>query len=142
MKRIINAAFADTSSSATMKVLYDKLLYYISDRFRVSGPKSRGARQPEFNPAAVNESNFGDNLRYKSYYCEVIGDRLFIKWVTQEPFIDAEAPALVEEIKRCIDHLYYEFSDDNGGLVPYPTVDVDISSRDGYNYGHYVTSFN
>ena len=142
MKRIINAAFADTSSSAPMKLLYRDLLWYVADRFRVNGPKSRGARQPEFNPTAVNESEFGDNLRVKSYDCEVIGDGIFITWVTQEPFIDAEAPALVKEIERCVDCLYDDFCDDRGVSIPYPTVDVDISSRDGYNYGHYVASFN
>ena len=64
MKRIICTSDED--------IIYQNLLEYISSKFKVNGPEYRGARQPEFHSLMVNESEFGDNLRYKSYVCNIV----------------------------------------------------------------------
>ena len=36
----------------------------------VNGPEYRGAPAPQFNPYAINEAEFEDNLRFKDYEIE------------------------------------------------------------------------
>ena len=135
MKRIICTSNED--------IIYQNLLEYISSKFKVNGPDYRGARQPEFHSLMVNESEFGDNLRYKSYVCDIKDGGLDVFWVTQEPFLDSETYALVNEIQRCIDCLYDEYYEEMDLMFypNYPTVDITIECRHGRDLGYYETSF-
>ena len=71
----------------------------------VNGPAFRGARMPEFNRAAVNESAFPDPLRYKENCFDFRegsgenGDHLDVTWVSQGWDNTDE---LVAEITRCL----------------------------------------
>lgn len=130
MKRIIKASTDQ----------YMDLLYYIADRFSVNSPAYRGARRPEYNPAQVNPTEYGDNLRPKYYECNVEGQGLELLYITQEEFNTAEVQELVREIERCIDYLYDRYCEDVGEELMYPSVDITIECRDGEEYGHYIVS--
>lgn len=68
----------------------------------VNGPAYRGAPMPAFDPAAVNESEFSDALRFKTYDFSFKSDGCIdIDWELQswdEDGIDG----LIAEIKRCL----------------------------------------
>ena len=133
MKRIINASTNDD--------LYFDMLNYIADRFKVNGPKYRGAPQPEFNPAMVNESAYLDNMRFKQFDCDVEGDEIHIWYLTQEPFTYAEAKECAGEIERCIDFLYDKYCEEVEESVDPPYVYLIIESRYGREYGYYEATY-
>lgn len=137
-KRAINAAFAEAS---TNEDAYYSMLNFIADRFNVNGPSHRGAPQPRFNPARVNESAYADNMRFKQFDCEVKGDEIHIWYLTQEPFTDAEAKDCAREIERCIDFLYDKYCEEVEESVDPPYVYLIIESRDGRDYGYYETAY-
>ena len=131
-KRAVNAAVAEASTNDD---LYFDMLNYIADRFNVNGPKYRGAPQPEFNPAMVNESAYPDNMRFKQFDCDVKGDEIYIWYLTQEPFTDAR------EIERCIDFLYDKYCEEVEESVDPPYVYLIIESRYGREYGYYEATY-
>lgn len=54
------------------------LLKFLSSKLKVNGPAYRGARMPQFNASSINESQFNDNLREKSFQCTIVGAGLVI----------------------------------------------------------------
>ncbi len=80
-------------------------------KFRgVNCPNCRGAKQPPFDPAAVNESRFADELRFKEYgfsFHEGTGnddDIVQVRWVTQDWNKDGLF-GFLEEVVRCMRHI-------------------------------------
>ena len=131
MKRIIKAASADK---------YQDLLHFLADRFSVNSPAYRGARQPEYNPAQINPTEYADELRPKRYECKVEGQGLQILYITQEEFNQTQAKELVREIERWVDFLYDKYCEDVGEELLYPNVDSTVECRDGKEYGYYIAS--
>ena len=74
----------------------------------VNIPAYRGAPYPKFDPAAVNESEFSDALRFKNYDFSFKNDgSIDIDWESQswdEDGIDG----FVNEVKRCLKHIGFE----------------------------------
>lgn len=137
-KRAVNAAFAEASANEDA---YYTMLNFIADRFDVNGPLYRGAPQPIFDPAKVNESFYADNMRCKQFDCEVKDDELHIWYLTQEPFTQTEALECDREIQRCIDYLYDKFCEKTEESVDAPYVYLTIECRDGRKYGYYETAY-
>lgn len=88
----------------------------------VNGPKYRGAPYHKFDPAAINESKFSDELRFKEYDCNIDDNgHLVIEWKSQswdEDGIDG----FVNEVKRCLKHIGFE-----GDCI------IHLFDRDGEN---------
>lgn len=105
------------------------LLTFLSSNLEVNGPLYRGARMPKFNPAQINESEFSDNLRMKSFTCSIFGDSLEIDWTTQEPFTPSEAKELVAEIERAVEYLYQRWLDVSMSISSMPKVIVNVQDR-------------
>jgi len=75
-------------------------------RFRgYNGPEHRGAPLPPFDPAAINPSQFADELRLKYYEMkyEAAKSRVTIYWDSQSWSDDTDS--LKEEIRRCFHHI-------------------------------------
>ena len=94
-----------------------------SSRFHgVNGPEYRGAPYPKFDPAAVNECEFSDELRFKNYDFSFKDDgSIDIDWESQswdEDGIDE----LSAEIKHCLDYIGFR-----GHAM------LSVHDRDGYN---------
>ena len=76
----------------------------------VNCPVCRGAKMPSFDPAKINEENFSDELRFKSYVFkfiegdELTNDTISIEWESQE-WDSHGIDDLVEEIRRCFKHI-------------------------------------
>lgn len=119
------------------------LLTFLSSELKVNGPMYRGARMPEFNPAQINESEFNDNLRMKSFKCSIFGDNLEIDWTTQEPFTPSEARELVDEIERAVEYLYQKWLDVSVSISNMPKVTVNVQDRcDSSSYSTYFGNCN
>ena len=106
------------------------LLKFLSSKLKVNGPAYKGARMPEFNASSINESQFNDNLRMKSFQCTIVGAGLVINWTTQEQFTDSEAKELVDEIERAAWYLYYRWLDMSASTSRMPEIVVDVCDRD------------
>ena len=96
----------------------------------VNGPDYCGAPQPEFNPNAINESEFDDNFRYKNWSI-VFNDEneIDLFWTTQGTFECDEVYTFLNEVSRCI-HKSIGYTGN---------VNVEMISRDGKEYGYYLT---
>lgn len=93
----------------------------------VNGPEYRGAPAPEFNPFMINESTFGDNLRFKEYEINFIDDdTIDMVWVTQRPFEENDLIPFYEEVSRCI-HTEIGYT----GII-----EISVIARDGEEYGY------
>lgn len=75
----------------------------------VKGPKCAGAAYPAFDPAAVNESKFPHELRFKEEsfsFSEGAGfggrDVVEVEWFAKESH---DPELLVAEVKRCLTHI-------------------------------------
>lgn len=72
----------------------------------VNCPKYRGAQQPPFDKYAINESQFSDELRFKSFNTQFIEgnnttqDTIKVEWESQEWDYHG-IDGVVDEIKRC-----------------------------------------
>lgn len=106
------------------------LLKFLSSKLKVNGPAYRGARMPQFNASSINESQFNDNLREKSFQCTILGDSLTIDWTTQEQFTDSEAKELVDEIERAVWYLYYKWLGISASTSRMPEIVVNVCDRD------------
>lgn len=115
------------------------LLTFLSSKLKVNGPMYRGARMPEFNPAQINESEFSDNLRMKSFQCSIFGDSLEIDWTTQEPFTPSEAKELIDEIERAVEYLHQRWLDVSVSTSKMPKVTVNVQDR--YDSSSYSACF-
>lgn len=95
----------------------------------VNAPSCRGAKQPAFNPAKINESKFADELRFKDVNFDFIDgkdaikDTVHINWVSYS-WPDDGAKSLVEEIKRCFKFIGFK------GIVALDVCDRDEDDDD------------
>ena len=70
------------------------------------GPSYYGAKHPPFNPAAINEKNFPNELRVKDLSTNFIEgfdgqpDKIHFKWVSMQ--WNDGIDSVVKEIKRCL----------------------------------------
>lgn len=115
-------------------------MYYDFNRFldkiKVNGPAYRGARGPELNKLAINESKFPDNMRMKEYHIDQDSeDKATLYWTTQEPFTDEDAVKFEEEVIRAITAARSFYNYDH----PF-SIDLSVKARDGKNYGFYEHS--
>ena len=95
-----------------------------------NGPDYRGAPYPEFNPYAINESEFSDAFRYKDYEINYsVDNEIDLFWKTQGTFEAEDVYPFLTEVSRCI-HKEIGYT----GVV-----NVEIVSRDGKDYGYYST---
>lgn len=73
----------------------------------VAGPEYRGAPEADFDPNAINEAEFHDDLRFKRWtsYLDEETQTLTIKWCSQcWPTCDVqqEIDRMTAEISRCM----------------------------------------
>lgn len=91
----------------------------------VAGPAYRGALRADFDPNAINEAEFHDDLRFKEWTSDLDEETqtLTIKWHSQcWPTRDVaqEIDRMVAEISRCMRCVGF-----TGRVV------LELSSRDG-----------
>lgn len=91
----------------------------------VAGPAYRGASKAEFDPNAINEAEFHDNLRFKGWDSDLdeATQTLTIKWHSQcwpTEDVEQEIDHMVAEISRCMRCVGF-----TGKVV------LELSSRDG-----------
>lgn len=67
---------------------------------KINGPKFRGDRYPEWRKDMVNEEEFADCMRCKSWNGELDGDTYKLEWVTQEDFGEYEFYTFMMELER------------------------------------------
>ena len=65
----------------------------------VESPEYRGAPQPPFNPKAINESRFDDDMRFKEYEWKEEDGDIVLYWTSQGRVVKE---AFIEEVKRCL----------------------------------------
>ena len=112
-------------------------LQKLADSIKVTGPSHLGARMPEFNEYAINESRIPHNMRYKNWKTEVFTfgtiNEIELTWETQDPFTSKDADVLINEIERAIGCLIdrYDYNE------PF-TVVVEVIARDGKDEGYAV----
>jgi hypothetical protein len=97
----------------------------------VNGPECRGAPLPLFNPYAINEGMFDDELRFKEYDLYFDKDVIKLNWITQGCFYNNSdcIYGFLKEVSRCIHE-----------TIGYKNkINVMIKSRDGEEYGFYIT---
>lgn len=70
---------------------------FINEHFDVIAPSHRGAAQPEFDPAGINESEFDDGRRAKEVSWVWKDGVFYINWVSQEY---GETERLYKEVQR------------------------------------------
>lgn len=123
-----STALAEDKEEITLEELVDNI--------KVEGPAYRGARMPEFNPNAINESEIPDNMRLKEFDCEADGNTVKIYWMTQQPFDSKDVEEFLKEIKRAFSTIsrMYDYTD------PF-TVNLTVEARDGREYGYARKSF-
>lgn len=115
----------------------EKAINQVIDKFRVNGPKYRGAKSPAFVETSVNESEYPDNMRAKSYdLVESEPNVIDLYYVTQEPFDDADFKIFLKEVRRAFSAL-----DKMYNLKGDVVVNVEAKARDGENYGYGTESF-
>ena len=136
-------SFENTNNNLLQEDRMNMTLQKLADSIRVTGPSHLGARMPEFNEYAINESRIPHNMRYKNYHTEVFVfggiNEIALTWETQEPFTSKDADVLINEIERAIGCLIdrYDYHE------PF-TVVVEVIARDGKDEGYAVVdlSFN
>lgn len=136
MKRVISST-QYTSEDLT------EMLEFLSDNFKVNGPSSAGARMPKFNAYAVNESEFGHNLRAKYYDCSISknGKELDIYWLSQDPFDESEVEPFINEVSRWLVKRHDEYTESKGlYYLPVPHVQITVACRYGDDEGYYRTT--
>lgn len=90
-------------------------------RFKgVNAPAYRGAPHPPFDEAAINESAFDDELRYKEFEIKIEDGVLRVKWTSQR-WANPHGK-FTDEVRRCLNAIGYKGE-----------VFVDIASRDGFD---------
>lgn len=87
----------------------------------------------------INEASIPDNTRNKSYEFDIDENDniVWITWITQEPFTSSEADKLAKEIVRAI---RYNLKENN--FDEKVNVQIEITARDGKEYGSYLNDFN
>ena len=75
----------------------------------VCGPTYRGGAYPSFDPYAINESKFADELRFKEFTTDFEEakdgvDTITISWTSQN-WNDDGISSLVKEIIRCFESI-------------------------------------
>lgn len=103
----------------------------IVKNFGVVAPAYRGAHYPDFNPYCINEHDIPDNMRYKDYDLTVEGDKLKLKWMTQEDFDITDGNAFIREAMRALKYVALKTGYDKPFVV-----NLDVYCRDGRQYGN------
>ena len=71
----------------------------------VNGPKWRGAKMPEFDPAAINEEMFPDELRFNEYATSIEhinGTGMFTLDYESQGWNEEGLKDFYLEVKRCL----------------------------------------
>lgn len=108
-------------------------LFDIVSSVKVNGPKYRGGRMPQFNPFAINEMKFPDNMRPKHFYADIVDDNIQFTYYTQEPFTPEDTKDFITEVTRFFKGIA-EFEDYG---KPFKVL-LNVQARDGKEYGNLV----
>lgn len=99
-----------------------------------NGAEYRGAQIPQADPFMINQINLPDNMRLKWFDVDKIDDNtLQLTYVTQEPFTSKDAEKFIAEIKR-----FFEAITEHEDFDRQFSVALDVTCRDGEEYGHLV----
>lgn len=98
----VEAMEARGRSGLSVVVYNADTLTDIADSIKVNSPKVPGAEAP-INLLAINEANFADELRFKSYDAVATDDNTIkFTYVAQEPYEHEDAVDFVNEVERAI----------------------------------------
>lgn len=105
---------------------------------RYNGAPYRGGRIPAAIDTCINQINIPDNMRLKSYDCDVLdSDLIRFKYITQEPFSEDDTETFFNEIQ----HAFTKYAE----LLGYDKsfiVSCEVIARDRKDYGYAVKSIN
>lgn len=73
---------------------------------KVNAPYSKEEEKPAAKECMINEINIPDNMRFKDWDIDAIGDDVLqLNWTTQEPFTSEDSEKFIAEIKRFFEAL-------------------------------------